>query len=63
MKDQDEAFAEDLAKLEKELARMTNDVRAADMTPAEIEAELESGKVTVRGLLAGIYFAGGPGRC
>lgn len=56
----DEAIALDRAKLEAALARLTVDLGAATMTPAEVDAELASGEVTVRGLLAGIYVNGAP---
>ena len=58
-----DAFAADLVALEQELARMTVDVRAAAMTPEEIAAERESGRITLRGLLAGVCSASPPGHC
>jgi predicted transcriptional regulator len=60
MEEREDDFAEDLVKLEQALARMTVRVGAAGMTAAEVESELASGKVTARGLLAGIYVNGAP---
>lgn len=53
---------DDQARLELALAGLTDDVKAQHMTAAEVDAERSSGRVTLRGLLAGMYFAGAPGR-
>lgn len=55
--------ADDRARMEEALARLVADTGAFRMTPAEMRAERESGVVTLRGLLAGVYFDHPPGHC
>jgi hypothetical protein len=60
MQDNDSRFAEDMARLDADLGRAVE--LQASLTPAEQDRFLGEDSSLLRGLLAGMTFAGGPGR-
>lgn len=61
MRDNNQRFADDLAQLDAELGRAVKR-RGSSPTPAEQDAFLGEDSALLRGLLAGMTFAGAPGR-
>lgn len=62
MRDNDRRFADDMARLDNALGQA---IRQRDDTPTQAEqnAFLGEDSALLRGLLAGLTFAGAPGRC
>lgn len=61
MQDNNGRFADDMARLDADLARAI-ELRRTAPTPAEQDAFLGEDSALLRGLLAGMTFAGAPGR-
>lgn len=59
MQDNNRRFAEDMAQLDAELGRAIE--QRASLTSMEQDRFLGEDSVLLRGLLAGMTFAGGPG--